>query len=364
MEKLKIKKRGLDYFPLQTDFIHDRLVRRIMKHEGDATLSVLLCTLTYIYSGEGYYVPAGKAFYEDLSDCLYEAKPADVSRIIALAVEYGIFDAGMYTRYGILTSAAIQSQFLFCTRRRRKNGIDPRYNLLEEEEVAEETTVATTAARAEAAVETPEAPKVSGKAGAEERENPASCSEPAANAPEAQEKHVAKTVENVTIDPENVTTGPKNVTSGTQSIAKKSIAQQSKENPLLKSSPGGGTGEGAARRSAEEEYSPAGEAERRADGGGMPLPGATAVAAPADKAEEYRRKLAQLRPPADGVPRNLEGLLLNLCQLRIPPQEQYAIVLKSNFGVIGHPMWRGFGVLRESRGKIRQPGKYLLSLCK
>lgn len=362
MEKLKIKKRGLDYFPLQTDFIHDRLVRRIMKHEGDATLSVLLCTLTYIYSGEGYYVPAGKTFYEDLSDCLYEAKPADVSRIIALAVEYGIFDAGMYARYGILTSAAIQSQFLFCTRRRRKNGIDPRYNLLEEEDTAEETATKAAAGRAaEAAVETPEVPKVSGKAGAEERENPASCSGPAFKPSEAQEKHVAKTVENVTFAPGNVTTDPKNVTSGTQSIAKHSIAQQSKENPLLQCSPGGGTGEGAARRHAEEDSLPGRLVRKRADGGVRAPSGGSA---PEDRAEEYRRKLAQLRPPADGLPRNLEGLLLNLSQLRIPPQEQYAIVLKSNFGVIGHPMWRGFGALRESHGKIRQPGKYLLSLCK
>ena len=32
----RIKKRGLDYFPISTDFIHDRIVRRIMKSEGDA----------------------------------------------------------------------------------------------------------------------------------------------------------------------------------------------------------------------------------------------------------------------------------------------------------------------------------------
>ncbi|MBO5507034.1 MAG: hypothetical protein J6A00_04635 [Bacteroides sp.] len=30
---------------MNTDFIHDRLVRRIMKREGDAALTILLCTL-------------------------------------------------------------------------------------------------------------------------------------------------------------------------------------------------------------------------------------------------------------------------------------------------------------------------------
>ena len=68
----RIKKQGLDYFPLNTDFIHDRLVRRIMKREGDASLSVLIEVLSYIYSGEGYYVCADALFYEDLSSNLYE----------------------------------------------------------------------------------------------------------------------------------------------------------------------------------------------------------------------------------------------------------------------------------------------------
>ena len=27
-------KQGLDYFPLNTDFMHDRVVRRVMKREG------------------------------------------------------------------------------------------------------------------------------------------------------------------------------------------------------------------------------------------------------------------------------------------------------------------------------------------
>lgn len=80
--------------------------------------------------------------------------------------------------------------------------------------------------------------------------------------------------------------------------------------------------------------------------------------------ETYLRKIESLTPPQDGMQRNLDGLIFNLRQLRISPQEQYAIIVKSNFGVIGHPLWKGFYALRESRGKIRQPGRYLLSLCK
>lgn len=82
----RIKKRGLDYFPLNTDFMHDRLVRRIMKREGDGSFAILLGALSCIYADEGYYVCADELFYEDLSACLYEKTAADVKRILALAV--------------------------------------------------------------------------------------------------------------------------------------------------------------------------------------------------------------------------------------------------------------------------------------
>ena len=60
--------------------------------------------------------------------------------------------------------------------------------------------------------------------------------------------------------------------------------------------------------------------------------------------------------------RNLSGLLDNLRLYHIPPSEQYAIVLKSNYGEIGGKVWKGFGVIRASAGKIKLPGHYLLSV--
>ena len=41
-------KQGLDYFPLNTDFMHDRVVRRVMKREGDNTVTLQLYNLSYI----------------------------------------------------------------------------------------------------------------------------------------------------------------------------------------------------------------------------------------------------------------------------------------------------------------------------
>lgn len=290
----RIKKRGLDYFPLNTDFIHDRLVRRIMKREGDGSFAILLGALSCIYADEGYYVCADELFYEDLSACLYEKTAADVKRILALAVEYGIFDAALFGKYAVLTSAEIQQQYLFSTKRRKSSVIDVRYCLVGDLQADEDAV--------------PAAPEgASSVAGG-----------------------VLPAVESVASKSESVTFKSESATSGTHSIAKYSTSQQSKENSLLHSSPETEGTEGAAVPSAEG---------------------------------EYLRKIEQLQPPQDGTPRNLDGLLYNLRQSHISPQEQYAIVLKSNFGAIGHPLWKGFYVLRESHGKIRQPGRYLLSLC-
>ena len=129
-------KRGLDYFPMSTSFMHDRMVRRVMKREGDAAFATLVETLSYIYAGKGYYISVNDEFYDELTDGLYSTDMDDVKRIIALSVECGLFDAGLFRQYGILTSADIQRQYLFITKRRSSSLIEPAYCLLEAEELA------------------------------------------------------------------------------------------------------------------------------------------------------------------------------------------------------------------------------------
>ena len=108
-------KQGLDYFPLNTDFMHDRVVRRVMKREGDSAFTILL------------------------SDQLFSTDNDSVRRVLRLFVEYGFFDSSLYERYGILTSADIQRQFLFITKRRSRRHISPDYCLLPDEETVHST---------------------------------------------------------------------------------------------------------------------------------------------------------------------------------------------------------------------------------
>ena len=306
----RIKKRGLDYFPIDIDFMQNRLVRRIMKREGEGSLATLFGALSCIYGGEGYYVRADELFYEDISTSLYNQTAGDVKRILTLAAEYGIFHPGLFSEFGILTSSEIQKQYLFSTKRRKSSAIEERYNLIDD-------------------------------------------------APDSfTEQSTESEVENATPKGESVTIKPENVTSGTHSIAQNRIAQHRIEKPLLNSSPVGGT-QNADEISAEEEE------EELVSSGGAPD---VYIQTTSGNDKPHRREwtdedVARLQPPADGPDRNPDGLIFNLRQFHIPPQEQYVIVLKSNFGIIGHPVWKGFFDLRESHGKIRQPGRYLLSLC-
>lgn len=297
----RIKKRGLDYFPISVDFIYDRAVRRLMKREGDAVLGILLEVFSYVYSDEGYYVRADSLFYEDLSAGLYERNASDVERIVRLAVGYGLFDAGMFEKHCILTSVEIQRQYLFSTRRRNVSQLEPDYCLLEAAELSEPQD------------------ETKGK---------------------SIRKCKGDTDEKISLTSENVTLIPQNVTPGTHSIAQNSIlqhsiAKQSIEYPLLNPPP---------ENVGEEEET-------------------TKVGENSGKRKEWTQEdIDQLRPPSDGIDRNYEGLLVNLRLFGISPSEQYALIRKSNYGAIGGAIWRGICVLRDSGGRIKLPGRYLLSL--
>ena len=375
----RIKKRGLDYFPLDIDFLQNRLVRRIMKREGDGALATLVSAFSCIYGGEGYYVLTDAFFYEDISANLYHQTAEDVKRILTLAAEYGIFDVTLFRECGVLTSAGIQRQYLFSTKRRKSSAIDNRFNLITDEQEDDDAWK-----QGEAAGLFPE---TSGS----ETEVSAALPEVSTTLPES----AMGTSQNVTLIPENVASGTHSIAQN--SIAQQSIAQRSIEYPLLNSSPSGRT-QDADRESAEGD----GEEENFLSSPATPaslvafatftapaafvvpvspavpvssvahassavppsVPPASSVAPLRHPRKEWTDEdICRMQPPSDGVNRNLDGLLFNLRQLRISPPEQRAIILKSNFGAIGHPMWKGFSTIRESCGKIRQPGRFLLSLC-
>lgn len=328
-------KQGLDYFPLNTDFMHDRVVRRVMKREGDSAFAILLYTLSYIYSGEGYYIYTDDDFYDELSDQFFNTDNDGVRRVIRLMVEYGFFDTGLYERYGILTSADIQRQFLFITRRRRnQQHILPDYCLLSEEEVE------------------PSAESVRSS-------NVSSISSP---------DDVAESPEIVTQTRDNVTQTGDMVT---KSASIKRKERERKENILPNPPLGkGGDDEGGRNFGEGNRSVPINECESE-DGVepeevsrkvGLEENAVTGRKSMKKKCELTQVDIDRIQAPSDGQPRNLAGLLENLRLYRIPPAEQYAILLKSNYRAIGGKVWSALGVIRGSGGKIKLPGHYLLSV--
>lgn len=277
-------KQGLDYFPLSTDFMHDRIVRRVMKREGDSAFTVLIYIMSYLYSGEGYYVRADTDFCDELSDQLFSTDNDTVRRVIRLFLEYRLFDSALYERYSILTSEDVQRQYLFITKRRSRHHICPDYCLLPEGKTTDE-----------------------------------------------QPDTVAATGENVAVSP-NIATASRDTATKTALIKRKE--KEKKENilPNPPSTKGGDEGGGIDETTKRK------------------------------KSDLTQEDIDRMQAPADGQLRNLSGLRDNLLLYRISPPEQYAIILKSNYGIIGSPVWKGISNIRDSGGKIKLPGHYLLSV--
>ena len=294
-------KQGLDYFPLSTDFMHDRIVRRVMKREGDSAFTVLIYIMSYIYSGEGYYVRADNDFCDELSDQLFNTDNDTVHRVIHLFLEYGLFDSALYERYSILTSADVQRQYLFITKRRSQHNVCPDYCLLAEEKATDGVS-----------------------------------------------DTVAETGENVTVSPDIVTVS-RNAATKTALIQRKE--KEKKEN-ILPNPP--------FVKGGDEEEGSEGEEGAEETGGGMRE---EYDQRPARKKQSLTQEdIDRMKAPSDGCARNFSGLLENLRLFHVPPAEQYAIVRKSNYGEIGSDIWKGFSVIRGSGGKIKLPGHYLLSV--
>lgn len=266
----------------------------------------------------------------------------------------------------MLTSAGIQKQYLFSTKRRKTSAIDNRFNLITDEQEDDDAGKQEKAAGL--------FPETSGS----ETEVSAALSEVFTTLSES----AMGTSQNVTLIPENVASGTHSIAQN--SIAQQSIAQRSIEYPSSivplgrtqdadrESAEGDGEEENflsspttpaslaafatfAAPAAFAVPVSPAVPVSSVAHASlAVPpsVPPASSVAPLRHPRKEWTDEdICRMQPPSDGVNRNLDGLLFNLRQLRISPPEQRAIILKSNFGAIGHPMWKGFRRYAKAVGR-------------
>ena len=106
----RISKPGLDYFPLDVNFLQDRKVRRISCRHHAAGIAALTSLLCLIYKEKGYYILWNK---DTLFDIAQEAccGEEEMQAIIDDCLSVGLFDDLIYKEYGVLTSQAIQEQY-------------------------------------------------------------------------------------------------------------------------------------------------------------------------------------------------------------------------------------------------------------
>ena len=106
----RISKPGLDYFPLDVNFLQDRKVRRISCRHHAAGIAALTSLLCLIYKEKGYYISWNK---DTLFDIAQEAccEEEEMQAIIDDCLAVGLFDDLIYKEYGVLTSQAIQEQY-------------------------------------------------------------------------------------------------------------------------------------------------------------------------------------------------------------------------------------------------------------
>lgn len=133
-------KRGLSYFPLDTDFMRDRKMQRLILEYGAEGISVFLGVLCEIYQTNGYYLPATGEIYFDIGFTLQMSEER-VKEIVGYCVKVRLFDAKIFKSKGIVTSRGVQQRYMSICKR-TKNEIDKSICLLPSDEVnATETGV-------------------------------------------------------------------------------------------------------------------------------------------------------------------------------------------------------------------------------
>lgn len=123
------RKDGLDYFPLDVNFLSDLKIKKIIRAYGAQAVAVVMSVLTTVYRDNGYF-----ATYDD--DLVFiiadELKLEDgyVKDVIEKMIEVEFLDKNQKEENKILTSIGIQERYLKACERRVKTTLNATYNLL------------------------------------------------------------------------------------------------------------------------------------------------------------------------------------------------------------------------------------------
>lgn len=125
-------KTGLEYFPLDVNFLYDIKVRKIIKPLGPEAIGVLVYLLAEIYKDNGYYI----SWNNDICFLMSDLTGIDeelIKDVVSKALEVDFFNKDKYKKYNILTSKGIQNRYISATEKRKNTNINDDYIIKNEQ---------------------------------------------------------------------------------------------------------------------------------------------------------------------------------------------------------------------------------------
>lgn len=125
-------KTGLEYFPLDVNFLYDIKVRKIIKPLGPEAIGVLVYLLAEIYKDNGYYI----SWNDDICFLMSDLTGIDeelIKDVVSKALEVDFFNKDKYKKYNILTSKGIQNRYISATEKRKNTNINDDYIIKNEQ---------------------------------------------------------------------------------------------------------------------------------------------------------------------------------------------------------------------------------------
>ena len=121
--------RGIEYYPLDVDFVNDIKIRKIMKSCGPNSIAIIILLLGNIYGDEGYFMK----WDEDVCFLVADevgAKEVYVKEVLKKCLQVDLFSNELFKKYKIITSKGIQKRFFEITKRRKRENLIDEYLLV------------------------------------------------------------------------------------------------------------------------------------------------------------------------------------------------------------------------------------------
>ncbi len=124
------KKKGLDYFPVDTNILQNKKVRRLKRRAGHVAFVLYLQILCDCYANS-YFVKWNDDYRLELSESI-EIQEDEIERMVRLMVDLNLFDRAMFENNDVLTSVNIQNRYIAAkTQFLTNNEIDRTYLIVD-----------------------------------------------------------------------------------------------------------------------------------------------------------------------------------------------------------------------------------------